>query len=169
MHGMARTVIDGQGFGIGRNDWYPTGMMDHLFAQRHRVDELPANVKLCALLAEYVNERHGHSYYGRAVNGVRRLRAAYDAVLRGVDLLLMPTTPQKAQPLPGEGSSVTQWCARATEMFANTAPFNVTHHPALSLPCASTDGLPIGLMLVGRHYGEPGIYRAAQVYEQRDG
>ena len=54
-------------------------------------------------------------------------------------------------------------------MFANTAPFNVTHHPALSLPCASTDGLPIGLMLVGRHYDEPDIYRAAQVYQQRDG
>jgi amidase len=168
MHGMARTVVDGQGFGVGRNDRYPTTMMDHLFAQRHRLDEMPANVKLCVLLAEFVAERHGQSYYGRAVNGIRRLRAAYDAALRDVDLLLMPTTPQKAQPLPGPGASVEEWCSRATEMFANTAPFDAAHHPALSLPCGNSDGLPVGLMLVGRHFDEPTIYRAAHAYEQRD-
>lgn len=51
-------------------------------------------------------------------------------------------------------------------MFENTAPFDVTHHPALSLPCGSNNGLPIGLMLVGRHFDESSIYRAASAYEQ---
>lgn len=168
MHGMARTVVDGQGFGIGRDDRYPTDMMNHLFAGRARVDELPANIKLCGLMAQFVADRHGQLYYGKAINGIRRLRAAYDTALRGVDLLLMPTTPQKAQPLPNEDASITLWCARATEMFGNTAPFDVTHHPALSLPCGSNNGLPIGLMLVGRHFDESSIYRAASAYEQRD-
>ncbi|GAA1900802.1 hypothetical protein GCM10009753_33040 [Streptantibioticus ferralitis] len=164
-HGLARTVVDGQGFGIGRDNCYPTSMMDHLFARRHRVDELPPNIKLCAILAEYVNQRYGQTYYGRAANGVRRLRAAYDAALADVDLLLMPTTPQKAQPLPPGHASVAQWCTRATGMFANTSPFNVTHHPALSLPCGESDGLPIGLMLVGRHFDEATVHRAAHAYE----
>ncbi|MGH3764565.1 MAG: amidase [Pseudonocardiaceae bacterium] len=168
MHGMARTVVDGQGFGIGRNDRYPTDMMDHLFARRDRVDERPSNITLCALLAQYVADRHGQSYYGKAINGIRRLRAAYDTALRDVDVLLMPTTPQKAQPLPAEGASIAQWCARATDMFGNTAPFNVTHHPALSIPCGTNDGLPIGLMLVGRHFDEETVYRTAFAYEQRD-
>jgi len=82
MHGMARTVVDGQGFGIGRDDRYPTDMMNHLFAGRARVDELPANIKLCGLMAQFVADRHGQLYYGKAINGIRRLRAAYDTALR---------------------------------------------------------------------------------------
>ena len=43
---------------------------------------------------------------------------------------------------------------RALEMITNTAPFDITHHPAMSLPCGMVDGLPVGLMLVGRHFDE---------------
>ena len=168
MHGMAQTIVHGQGFGIGRLDCYPTTMMDHLFAQRDNVDRMAPTVKVCALLAEFVAERHGQSYYGKAVGGVGRLRNAYDTAFQDVDLLLMPTTPQKAQPLPEPDASLAQWCARATEMFGNTAAFNVTHHPAISLPCGTSDQLPIGLMLVGRHFDEHTIYRAAYAYEQRE-
>jgi amidase len=50
-------------------------------------------------------------------------------------------------------------------MFGNTAPFNATHHPALSLPCGETDGLPIGLMFVGRHFDEGTLLRAARACE----
>ena len=45
-------------------------------------------------------------------------------------------------------------------MIGNTAPFDLTHHPAMSLPCGMVDGLPVGLMLVGKHFDEPTIYRA---------
>ena len=79
--------------------------------------------------------------------------------------LLMPTTPQKAQPLPDPADGVAEWCRRASEMFANTCPFDVTHHPALSLPCGMSDGLPVGLMLVGRHFDEATLYRVGQAYE----
>jgi amidase len=42
-----------------------------------------------------------------------------------------------------------------------TAPFDVTGHPAMSVPCGMGDGLPIAFMLVGKHYDESTIYRAA--------
>ena len=51
-------------------------------------------------------------------------------------------------------------------MISNTAPFDITHHPAMALPCGMVDGLPVGLMLVGRHFDEPTIYRAAFAFEQ---
>ena len=82
------------------------------------------------------------------------------------DLLLMPTTPMKATPLPAPGASREEYVARALEMITNTAPFDITHHPAMSVPCGMVDGLPVGLMLVGRHFDEPTIYRAAHAFEQ---
>ena len=42
---------------------------------------------------------------------------------------------------------------------------DVTGHPAMSLPCAMSDGLPIGAMLVGKHFDESTIYAAAAAFE----
>jgi amidase len=165
IEGLTETVLRNQGFGISRDDYYPVDMMEHLLRRRGDVDALPANVKLFTLLGSYVDEVLGHTYYGKAVNRVRTLRAAYDAALRDVDVLLMPTTPQKAQPLPDPADGVAEYCRRATEMFANTCGFDVTHHPALSLPCGVSDGLPVGLMLVGRHFDEATVYRVGHAYE----
>ena len=51
-------------------------------------------------------------------------------------------------------------------MIANTSPFDITGHPAMSIPCGLSDGLPVGLMLTGKHYDEATIYRAAHAFEQ---
>jgi amidase len=166
IEGLTETVLRNQGFGISRDDYYPVDMMEHLLRRRDDVDALPPNIKLFTLLGSYVDETLGRTYYGKAINRVRTLRAAYDTALRDVDVLLMPTTPQKAQPLPDPADGVAEWCRRASEMFANTCPFDVTHHPALSLPCGMSDGLPVGLMLVGRHFDEATLYRVGQAYER---
>ena len=86
-----------------------------------------------------------------------------------IDLLLMPTTPHKARPIPTAQSPVAGYVGPANDMFGNTAPFNATHHPALSLPYGAANGLPIGLMLVGRHFDEATVLRAAHAYEQNPG
>jgi len=98
----------------------------------------------------------------------RKLKGAYDALLNSHGLLLMPTTPMKATPLPPADASLALYCQRAFEMLPNTAPFDVTCHPAMSVPCGMSDGLPVGMMLIGRHYEESTIYRAAAVFEQLD-
>ena len=101
-----------------------------------------------------------------ATNISRRVTAAYDAVLAEYDLLLMPTTPMKATPLPAADASREEYFQRALEPTANTMPFNITHHPAMNVPCGMSDGLPVGMMLIGRHWDEPTIYRAAHAFEQ---
>ena len=55
--------------------------------------------------------------------------------------------------------------ARALEMIGNTAPQDITGHPAMSIPCGLIDGLPVGLMLVAKHYAEGTIYQAAAAFE----
>lgn len=47
-------------------------------------------------------------------------------------------------------------------------PFRRRPSPGPQPACGNSDGLPVGLMLVGRHFDEPTIYRAAHAYEQRD-
>ena len=166
IEGLTATVLSTQGFAFGRTDYYPVGMMEHLHERRARIDEVPPNVKLFTLVGRFVIERYGYTYYAKAANRVRRLRAAYDEALSRHDLLLLPTTPMKAQPLPAPGCDVTEWVRRATEPLTNTCPTDVSHHPAISIPCGRSDGLPVGLMLIGRHFDEATIYRAAYAFEQ---
>jgi amidase len=42
---------------------------------------------------------------------------------------------------------------------------DITGHPALSIPCGTVDGLPVGLMLVGKHFDESTLYQAASAFE----
>jgi aspartyl-tRNA(Asn)/glutamyl-tRNA(Gln) amidotransferase subunit A len=51
-----------------------------------------------------------------------------------------------------------------------TSPFNMTGLPAISVPCGFTSqGLPVGLQIVGRPFDEPGVLRAAYAFEQQSG
>lgn len=50
-------------------------------------------------------------------------------------------------------------------MLGNVVPFDVTGHPAMNVPCAVGDGLPIGMMLVGWHRDEPALYRLGHAFE----
>jgi amidase len=108
---------------------------------------------------------HGR-YYAKAQNLGRKLTAAYDAALESVDLLVMPTLPMKATPLPPADAPREEVVARALEMIFNTCPFDVTGHPAMTVPCGLSEGLPVGLMLVGKRWGEETVLRAAHAFEQ---
>jgi aspartyl-tRNA(Asn)/glutamyl-tRNA(Gln) amidotransferase subunit A len=90
------------------------------------------------------------------------LRRQYARFFEDYDLLLMPTTPVTAPPI--EGPDAVE-LARLLTRF--TAPFNLTGLPALSLPCGVTpEGLPIGLQIIGPHWGEAKVLRGGYAYEQ---
>jgi aspartyl-tRNA(Asn)/glutamyl-tRNA(Gln) amidotransferase subunit A len=78
------------------------------------------------------------------------------------DILLTPTTPSVASKLNSTDAVET---AKLLTRF--TAPFNLTGLPALSLPCGFTgSGLPIGLQIVSRHWGEAKVLQAGFAFEQ---
>ncbi len=162
------TMFRTDGCGIGREDLYVQSYLDFHRGWRNRADELPETVKTYVILLEHVTREHGYRYYAKSMNLVRRLRAAYDAAFEQVDLLLLPTTRIKAPPLPAPDAPREEILAAAMAPIGNTQPFNSTHHPAMSIPCGLSDGLPVGLMLVGRAYEESVIYRAAHAFEQHE-
>ncbi|MFT4101393.1 MAG: amidase [Burkholderiaceae bacterium] len=166
IEGSTQTMMAGDGYGTSRKDLYVTSLMDFHRHWRERADELSETTKLFLLLGEFVRERHGSRFYGKSINLARRLRAAYDAQLARYDLLMMPTTAVKATKLPDPGAPREEIVARAFDMTSNTGPFDITHHPAMAIPCGIADGLPVSMMLIGRHFDEATIYRAAHAYEQ---
>jgi amidase len=122
-------------------------------------------LKLQALVGQWLHDVYGGRYYAKAQNVGRQLASAYDEAFRAVDLIAMPTTPIKATHLPPPGISNAESTRIGHQMGVNTAPFNVTGHPALSLPCGLSEGLPVGLMLVGRQGDEATLIRAADAFE----
>jgi amidase len=163
--GATMQMMLGNGFGFNWQGLYVTSMLDFHSNWRQRADELSDSLKNTMLLGHYMVTRYRGHYYAKAQNVVRRLRRAYDEVLARFDLLVMPTLPMTATPLPEANAPVDQIIQRAFEVVPNTAPFDATHHPAISLPCGQVDGLPVGLMLVGRLFDEETIYRAAAAFE----
>ncbi|MDP5335998.1 MAG: amidase [Paracoccaceae bacterium] len=166
LEGLTNQMMLGNGFGTGWEGLYTTSLLDYHSNWRSRADELSDTLKISMFVGQYHLKHTRGRYYAKAQNLARQLREEYNKVLASYDLLLMPTTPMKATPLPPADASLALWTQRAFEMLPNTSPFDVTGHPAMSIPCGMSDGLPIGLQLIGRRYEESTIYRAAGAFEQ---
>lgn len=100
-----------------------------------------------------------------------RVRDAYGQLLQEYELLVLPTAPIVARPLD---SQAILWAGRERSVFdlhlVNTWMFNVTGHPAISVPCERTPAqLPVGLQLVGRTFAEEVVLWAAAAYEEAVG
>jgi amidase len=166
LEGLQAQMMHGNGMGFNWKGLYTTSLLDAHSNWRARANELSRTLKISMFAGEYFIRHYRGHFYAKAQNLGRLLRKAYDDVLARYDLLLMPTLPMKATPLPPANAPLALWCQRGFEMLPNTSPFDVTGHPAMSVPCGMSAGLPIGMMLVGKHYDETTIYRAAHAFEQ---
>jgi amidase len=165
--GATVLMVRGNAMGTNWKGHYSTSLLDAYARGRLiRADDLSDTVKLVILAGQYLQDAYQGRYYAKAQNLARTLTAAYDAALRDVDVLVMPTIPLKATRLPAPDTPREERVARALEMIPNTAPFDVTGHPAINVPCAMSGGLPVGMMLIGRHWEEATVLRAARVFEE---
>lgn len=93
------------------------------------------------------------------------LRDAAVAAMQGVDVLLAPVSPDAA--FAAEQASPRNDPARPFEHIAYTVAFNFSEQPAISVPAAMTsDGLPIGLQIVGHRHDDLGVLQVARLWEQ---
>src|SRR6266851_2497748 len=141
VEGATWQMMLGNGYGFNWKGLYVTSLVDAHSAWRERADELSDSLKTTILFGKYaLNKYRGH-YYAKAQNLARKLGAAYDTALAKYDLLLMPTLPLRATKLPDPAGPRMDIINRAFEMLPNTAPFDVTGHPAITLPCGMSEGL----------------------------
>lgn len=107
-----------------------------------------------------------HRYVAAAqLRDALRHGAAEERLFATADVLLMPATVLPARRIADVGHD-----DPGGLLTHNTAPFNVSGHPAISVPCGLTAaGLPIGLQIVGRHWDEVTLLRVAAAYERARG
>ena len=126
-------------------------------------------MKLVLLAGRYTID----TYHGRALRDGPQpraeLRAAYDEALARFDVLVMPTLPMQATDIPPTDAPREEVIARALEMIANTCVTDVTGHPACNVPAGLANGLPTGMMIIGRHFDDATVLRVAHAFEQAVG
>ena len=117
------------------------------------------------LMGAYLRRNYHGRYYAKAQNVRHLLTRAYDAALERHDLLIMPTAPFRAPPLPPPDCSIEESVAAAANMASNTCQANLTGHPSMSVPYGMADGLPIGMMITGRHLDDSSVIAAPAACE----
>jgi aspartyl-tRNA(Asn)/glutamyl-tRNA(Gln) amidotransferase subunit A len=129
-----------------------------------RADDYDPEVRTRLQLGAFVSGAH----YVRGQQVRALVRDEIDAALARRDVLLAPATPMTAprlderQTILGDGPSDVR-----AALIRLTRPFNCSGHPACAVPCGlSSQGLPIGMQLVGRPFDEATVLRAADAYQR---
>ena len=135
----------------------------HAKTLERRPEEYTPNVRIRLEMGRYVLGED----YARALRGRDLIRREVEAALEGRDGLFLPAL---AIPAPKIGAAMVRIGAVEEPvrnvMLRCTQTFNVSGHPAISIPCGhTTDGLPIGAQLVGAHDDTRGLLRVAGAIE----
>ncbi|QQZ09092.1 Asp-tRNA(Asn)/Glu-tRNA(Gln) amidotransferase subunit GatA [Heyndrickxia vini] len=102
------------------------------------------------------------AYYKKAQQVRTLIKNDFEDVFEKYDVIIGPTTPTPAFKI-GEKTS------DPLTMYANdllTIPVNLAGVPGISVPCGFTNGLPLGLQIIGKHFDEATVYRVAHAFEQ---
>lgn len=168
LEGMAAT-LRGHGEGYHFTGRYSPDLRE-AFGRGVRAhgDDLPWMVKAVGVLGEYLRHEYFGTIYATSRNAIPALRHAYDRALDRVDVLGMPTASHYAHRIRPDADQTAR-AVRGWTMLDNTPMFDATGHPAISLPAAAADGLPVGVMLVGKHFSDHRLLAIAETYERRHG
>jgi aspartyl-tRNA(Asn)/glutamyl-tRNA(Gln) amidotransferase subunit A len=119
-------------------------------------------VKLRILLGTYVlRSGFQDKYYIKAQKLRTKIQQDMSGVFSRFDMLMMPVFPTQAYPA---GGGLTPFQQKLADRFTITA--NLAGVPALSIPTGTANKLPLGIQLVGPHFGESVILRATEQYAQ---
>jgi len=135
----------------------------HVMASRTRAAGFGDEVKRRILLGTYALSAGYHDrYYLKALKVRTLVKQDFEKALSRVDVLMAPTMPTPAFKI-GEKmhDPLSLYLADV-----NTVPVNLAGVPSISVPCGPVDGLPVGLQIIGNHFDEATLIRAAYSFEQ---
>ena len=139
----------------------------HALYKETRSQGFGAEVKRRIMLGSFVlSAGYYDAYYKKALQVRTLLKQSFDRIFSQYDAILSPVAPTTAYKI-GEKTQ------DPLEMYMGdmyTVPINIAGLPALSMPCGTdSQGLPIGMQLIGKPFSEPTLYRAGFAFEQEGG
>jgi aspartyl-tRNA(Asn)/glutamyl-tRNA(Gln) amidotransferase subunit A len=136
----------------------------HAANLRTRAAEYQPDVRERLMMGIFVSGLH----YVRAQQVRALVRTGVDGALARRDVLLAPSTPMAATVMGERQTLIGDTAADVrASLIRYTRAFNLSGHPACSLPCGFTQGgLPIGMQIVGRPFDEATVLRAADAYQR---
>ena len=151
--------FDGVRFGHRAEN--PKDLMD-LYC-RSRGEGFGAEVKRRIMTGTYVlSAGYYDAYYLQAQKVRQLINRDFERAFGEVDVLMGPTTPTPAFALGAKTSDpITMYLNDIYTIGANLAGL-----PAVSIPCGFVQSLPVGLQIVGPHFGEEKILNAAHLYQK---
>ncbi|HDN65255.1 MAG TPA: Asp-tRNA(Asn)/Glu-tRNA(Gln) amidotransferase subunit GatA [Methanosarcinales archaeon] len=121
-----------------------------------------AEVKRRIILGTFsLSSGYHDKYYLKALQVRTLVKHDFDLAFKDVDVLIAPTMPMPAFRIGELVDPLSQYLADV-----NTVPINLAGVPSVSVPCGRTQGLPIGMQIIGRYFDEPGILGVAAAVEQ---
>lgn len=120
-------------------------------------------VKRRIMLGTYsLSSGYYDAYYKKAQQARTLIKQDFEKVFENYDVIIGPSTPTTAFDIDG-------MIHDPITMYQNdllTIPINLAGLPAISVPCGLSEGLPVGLQIIGNHFKEGQIYQVAHAFEQ---
>lgn len=120
-------------------------------------------VKRRIMLGTYsLSSGYYDAYYKKAQQARTLIKQDFENVFENYDVIIGPSTPTTAFDIDG-------MIHDPITMYQNdllTIPINLAGLPAISVPCGLSEGLPVGLQIIGNHFKEGQIYQVAHAFEQ---
>jgi amidase len=130
--------------------------------------ELSPQVKILLILGTFLNRTYHGALYAAGHNRKRALRSAYDRAFEDHDVLLTPTVPWTAHELRPD-ATIGEHVQRGWDNLVNTSLFDLTGHPAITIPAEEDAGLPAGMQLIAPHFQDARLLSIARTYERAHG
>lgn len=131
--------------------------------KKSRSEAFGREVKLRILLGTFALSSGNYDVYFHKAQQVRTLiKQDFENIFENYDVIVGPTTPTPAY-------KIGELIEDPLTLYANdllTVPMNLAGLPAISVPCGFSNGLPLGLQIIGKHFDEQTIYRVAHAFEQ---
>ncbi|WP_099224959.1 Asp-tRNA(Asn)/Glu-tRNA(Gln) amidotransferase subunit GatA [Listeria costaricensis] len=136
--------------------------LDELY-KKTRSEGFGDEVKRRIMLGTYsLSSGYYDAYYKKAQQARTLIKEDFAKVFEAYDVIIGPTAPTTAFNIDG-------MIHDPITMYLNdilTIPINLSGVPAISVPCGFSDGMPVGLQIIGNHFEEAKIYQVAHAFEQ---
>jgi aspartyl-tRNA(Asn)/glutamyl-tRNA(Gln) amidotransferase subunit A len=153
------------GVRYGHRTEQPVTDFEDMFAKT-RAEGFGPEVRLRIIKGTYVlSKGYYDAYYLKALKVRNLIRRDFDRAFERFDILLSPTSPTVAFRI---GERVDDPLAMKLADIC-TIPINLAGIPALSVPCGFSEGLPVGLQIMGKPFDEATLLQVGYAYEQQAG